>query len=104
MTDGLQPTMTWAEDRAPVKTDPSADPGPRPQGERRLIAVARSASTPAGSAQSAKPSRYEAAIPRHDAFRQPLTSAAEIPVHAEPGHPRATGSNAAQASYIPVDR
>ena len=52
---------TWAEDRAPVRTDPSADPGAKTE-ER--VAVQQAAARPSHLRdwhQSAKPSRHDAA-------------------------------------------
>jgi len=58
----LQTQLTWAEDRAPVRTDPSADPGAKTEGR----AVTHTSAAPPSSPlrdwhQSAKPSRHDAA-------------------------------------------
>ena len=50
---------TWAEDRAPVRTDPSADPGAETEG--RAASPPPAFSRLRDQQQSAKPSRHEAA-------------------------------------------
>ena len=59
----LQSTMTWAEDRALLRSNPSADPGAKTEGRavRSAAAVAARPSTLRDWHQSAKPSRQDAA-------------------------------------------
>ena len=66
----LQPKMTWAEDRAMLRSNPSADPGAKT--EVRAVDVLRSAARlPLRDwHQSAKPSRQEAVTCRQDATLQ----------------------------------
>jgi hypothetical protein len=71
----LQPTLTWAEDRATQTCDPSAVPGAK----TGAVAEPRcSALLPLFLLrdwhQRAKPSRHDAAIPRHDASFNSLTT------------------------------
>ena len=63
----LQPTMTWAEDRATQRCDPSADPGAKIEG-RAVFFQKDAAHLPLRDwHESDKPSRPKAAIPRQDA-------------------------------------
>ena len=63
----LQPTMTWAEDRATQRCDPSADPGAKIEG-RAVFFQKDAAHLPLRDwRQSEKPSRPEAAIHQQDA-------------------------------------
>ncbi len=75
----LQPKVTWAEDRATVRTDPSADPRAKTGVE---IGLHRSVSLPSHPLrdwhQSDKPSRQEAVILRQDAFPFANASRAEF--------------------------
>lgn len=58
----LQPTVTRAEDRAPVRTDPSADPGTKTEGRAVLPRHAPQPSLPPRDwHHRAKPSRQDAA-------------------------------------------
>ena len=93
--------MTWTEDRAPVRTDPSAVPRAETEG----WAVAQhSAAQPSlrDRHQCDKPLRQDAAtalgtIPRLSPLRQAL----RIPVHAEPGHLEVKPRNLGQQDTNP---
>ena len=59
LLNSLQPMMAWAEDRATVRTDPSADPGAKIGGG---AAARRPAPSLRDWHQSDKPSQQDAAI------------------------------------------
>ncbi len=63
MTKGaLQRSVTWEEDRATQRCDPSAEPGVQTEARAVPIAsAARSFFPPRDGQQCAKPSRHEAA-------------------------------------------
>jgi hypothetical protein len=66
----LQRKTAWAEDRATVRTDPSADPGAKTE-ERAVGAPCSAARLPLRDwRQSDKPSRPEAVTRRQDAAFQ----------------------------------
>ena len=66
----LQPTMTWAEDRATQRCDPSADPGAKTEG-RAVFFPKDAAGLPLRDWHpSDKPSPHEAATLRKDATPQ----------------------------------
>lgn len=70
MRGGLQPSMTWAEDRATQRCDPSADLRAKTEGRAVLIRHAvRPFATLRDWHACVKPSRHDAAIPRQDAYR-----------------------------------
>jgi hypothetical protein len=82
----LQRSMTWAEDRATQRCDPSAVPGAKTGARAEPRCSALLPFFPLRDwHRRAKPSRHDAAIPRHDADLNPLTPAPQIPVPGEPG-------------------
>jgi len=62
----LQPMTTWAEDRALLRSNPSADPGAKTEGRAVRFATGRPASSPAlwDWHDIDKPSRQDATILR----------------------------------------
>ena len=82
----LQPDMTWAEDRAPVRTDPSADPGAKTEGGRCCLSTPPYLPSPFGIGTQALNLRGTMPRPfRQDALQHSLTPTPPIPVSAEPG-------------------
>ena len=57
----LQPPMAWAEDRALLRSNPSADPGAKTEGRAVRTAAAARPSTLRDWHESDKPSRQNAA-------------------------------------------
>ena len=77
--------LTWTEDRATQRCDPSAVPGAKTRGGAGL----RLAPLPSSLRdwhQSDKPSRQDAATVLQDAPFNPLACMTELPFHAEPRH------------------
>jgi hypothetical protein len=77
----LQPTLTWAEDRALLGSNPSADPG-----AKTGVGAGRACSAPLPALiagvfrdwhESEKPSRQEPRNPGHDAVPSSLAPARE---------------------------
>jgi hypothetical protein len=86
LTRAVQCDLTWTEDRAPVRTDPSA--APRAETEGRAVAR-RGATLPSlrDRHQCDKPLRQDAATALGTMPRLcPLRQAHLIPVHGEPRH------------------
>ena len=86
LTRAVQCDLTWTEDRAPVRTDPSA--APRAETEGRAV-TRRSAALPSlrDRHQCDKPLRQDAATALGTMPRlRPLRQAHLIPVHGEPRH------------------
>ena len=89
----LQPQVTWAEDRALLRSTPSADPGAKTGAvagvvsryPRRTTATLHFPSIRDWHL-SVKPSRHDAAIHPAGGLPLSLTKATEIPVPGEPGH------------------
>jgi len=71
----LQTQLTWAEDRAPVRTDPSADPGAETEG--RAVTHSSAAHLPHPFGIGAKALNLRGMMPRnprHDASLNSLTA------------------------------
>ena len=62
LAGALQPTTTWAEDRALLRSNPSADPGAKTEVRAVSSTGAARPSTLRDWHQSDKPPRHEAAI------------------------------------------
>jgi len=71
-TGALKPTMTWAEDRATQRCDPSADPGANTEGrpDHRFNPWTAKPSSLRDWHQSDKPSPHDAATGPQDATFQ----------------------------------
>jgi hypothetical protein len=82
----LQTQLTWAEDRASLRTDPSADPGAKTEG--RAVTHSSAAHLPHPLGIGTKALNLRGTMPRnprHDASLNSLTPTVEIPVAGEPG-------------------
>ena len=65
--DALQPTMAWAEDRAMLRSNPSADPGAKIEGGAACFPKDAAHLPLRDWHQSDKPTRPKAVIHREDA-------------------------------------
>ncbi len=70
----LQPMMAWAEDRAMLRSNPSADPGAKIEGRAAFVKHDAAHLPLRDWHESENPSRPEAAIHRQDAALSPANT------------------------------
>jgi hypothetical protein len=87
----LQPMLAWAEDRALLRSTPSADPGARTGAKAEHTSALRSLADHATTAPGLVPKRQTFAARCRDIratmpFTTQLRRSDEIPFHGEPRH------------------
>jgi hypothetical protein len=87
----LQPMLAWAEDRALLRSTPSADPGARTGAKAEHTSALRSLADHATTAPGLVPKRQTFAARCRDIratmpFTTQLRRSGEIPFHGEPRH------------------